>query len=70
MPSPLEQATPRVGSPGMSRPTDFFIVGAAKCGTTGLYRYLAAHPAVFMPENKEPNFFCSDIRTFGAVGTL
>lgn len=54
----------------MSRPTDFFIVGAAKCGTTGLFRYLAAHPAVFMPENKEPNFFCSDIRTFGAVETL
>jgi hypothetical protein len=54
----------------MSRPTDFFIVGAAKCGTTGLFRYLAAHPAVFMPENKEPNFFCSDICTFGAVETL
>jgi Sulfotransferase domain len=69
VPSHLEQATPRVGSPNMSRPTDFFIVGAAKCGTTGLFRSLAAHPAVFMPENKEPNFFCSDIPTLGAVET-
>jgi hypothetical protein len=54
----------------MSRPTDFFIVGAAKCGTTALFRYLSAHPAVFMPEKKEPNFFCSDTRTVGAVETL
>jgi hypothetical protein len=35
----------------------FVIVGAPKCGTTSLYRYLQQHPRVFMPENKEPRFF-------------
>jgi len=41
----------------MSRKPDFFIVGAAKSGTTSLYRYLIQHPAIFMPELKEPHFF-------------
>ncbi len=36
---------------------DFLIVGAAKSGTTSLYRYLKAHPQIFMPDNKEPWFF-------------
>ena len=36
----------------------FVIVGAPKCGTTSLYRYLQQHPGVFMPQNKEPRFFC------------
>lgn len=51
---------------------DFFIVGAPKCGTTSLFNYLRAHPAVFMPENKEPNYFCSDLPTPwpGHVSTL
>lgn len=38
---------------------DFIIVGAPKSGTTSLYRYLQQHPSVFMPENKEPRFFCN-----------
>jgi len=38
----------------------FFIVGYPKCGTTALYAYLKAHPAVFMPELKEPHFFTED----------
>jgi Sulfotransferase domain len=41
---------------------DFFIVGAPKCGTTALYTYLREHPGVFMPELKEPHFFCHDLR--------
>jgi len=41
----------------MSRKPDFFIVGAAKSGTTSLYRYLIQHPAIFMPRLKEPHFF-------------
>lgn len=53
----------------MSPKPDFFIVGAAKCGTTALYRYLAAHPAVFFPECKEPNFFCNDLPAYGHVAT-
>ena len=47
---------------------NFFIVGAAKCGTTSLYHYLRQHPDVFLPYNKEqfwkykePNFFCNEL---------
>lgn len=54
----------------MSPKPDFFIVGAARCGTTALFNYLAAHPAVFLPECKEPNYFCTDLRTYGGVATL
>jgi hypothetical protein len=38
---------------------DFVIAGAPKCGTTSLYRYLQQHPRVYMPELKEPRFFCN-----------
>jgi hypothetical protein len=54
----------------MSLKPDFFIVGAARCGTTALFNYLAAHPAVFLPERKEPTYFCTDLRTYGEVATL
>jgi hypothetical protein len=54
----------------MSPKPDFFIVGAPKCGTTALFDYLAAHPSVFMPENKEPNYFCTDLPRYGHVATL
>jgi hypothetical protein len=43
---------------------NFFIVGAAKAGTTSLWRYLLQHPDVFMPSDimfKEPAYF-SDIK--------
>lgn len=36
---------------------NFFIVGAPKAGTTSLYHYLEAHPQIFMPIVKEPNYF-------------
>jgi len=39
---------------------NFFIVGAAKAGTTTLYTELNAHPEIYMPANKEPMFFSSD----------
>ncbi len=39
---------------------NFFIIGAPKCGTTSLYHYLRQHPDVYLPENKEPKFFCDD----------
>lgn len=35
----------------------FFIAGAAKCGTTTLYRHLADHGAVCMAYPKEPEYF-------------
>jgi len=38
---------------------DFLLVGAAKSGTTSLYKYLNKHPQIFMPIIKEPCFFSS-----------
>jgi hypothetical protein len=35
----------------------FFIIGANKCGTSSLYRYLLGHPSVLPCAEKEPNFF-------------
>jgi hypothetical protein len=40
----------------MTMPT-FLIIGAAKAGTTSLYRYVSQHPDVFMSQLKEPCFF-------------
>ena len=40
----------------MSMP-NFFVVGAAKSGTTSLYQYLNQHPEVYMSPVKEPHFF-------------
>ena len=40
----------------MNKP-NFLIIGVAKSGTTTLYEQLKAHPDVFMPEVKEPNYF-------------
>jgi hypothetical protein len=40
---------------------NFFIVGAAKSGTTSVARYLAEHPQVFMSPIKEPSYFARDI---------
>jgi hypothetical protein len=42
----------------------FFMVGAARAGTTSMYDYLRAHPQIYMPPTsagvagKEPSFFC------------
>lgn len=44
----------------MLRP-NFFIVGAPKCGTTAMYQYLRSHPQIFMPPEKEPHFFATDL---------
>lgn len=35
----------------------FFILGAMKCGTSTLYRYLEQHPDVLLSHPKEPIFF-------------
>jgi hypothetical protein len=37
-----------------TRPPNFFIVGAAKSGTTSVARYLEEHPQVYMSPIKEP----------------
>jgi hypothetical protein len=36
---------------------DFVVIGAPKCGTTSLHRYLAGHPDVYLPLQKELHFF-------------
>jgi hypothetical protein len=41
---------------------DFFIVGHAKCGTTALYEALRHHPQIYMSDDKEPQFFATEIR--------
>ncbi len=58
-------------SPFINKP-NFFILGAAKSGTTSLHRYLNQHPDIFMSRIKEPTFFCegfqvvkNPIRYFG-----
>jgi hypothetical protein len=46
------------------RHPNFIIAGAPKAGTTSLYRYLAQHPQIFLPNAKEPMFFCGYERNF------
>ncbi len=36
---------------------NFLIVGAARSGTTSIFKYIKDHPDVFMTEPKEPTFF-------------
>ena len=38
----------------------FLVIGASRSGTTALHNYLRQHPDVFMPPEKEPNFFLAD----------
>ncbi len=39
---------------------DFYIIGAAKCGTTTLAEYLARHPGVCFSRSKEPEVLRND----------
>ena len=46
--------------PGASRLymlPDVIIIGAMKCGTTSLFRYLSEHPDFFPPKSKEIHYF-------------
>lgn len=38
---------------------NFVLIGAAKAGTTSLHRWLAQHPDVFVPRQKELHFFAA-----------
>jgi hypothetical protein len=38
---------------------NFFVIGAAKCGTTSLARYLAQHPEIHLSPVDEPRFFAA-----------
>src|SRR5215510_8735906 len=51
--------SPRGGS-SVTKPghfPDFFLIGAPRCGTTALSRYLADHPQVCFSRPKEPHYF-------------
>jgi hypothetical protein len=58
VPTAQMRATPTA----KTREPNFFVVGAAKAGTTSLVEYLRRHPDVFMPggemSQKEPSHFC------------
>lgn len=46
--------------PKSKRKVNFFLVGAAKCGTTSMWHYLYQHPDIYLPENKqEMHFFAT-----------
>ena len=47
---------------GPSELPDFLILGAAKGGTSSLFRYLGEHPGIHIPEIKEPWFFSMNFR--------
>ncbi len=47
----------------MTLPT-FFIIGAAKAGTTSLHSYLSEHPEIQMSAVKETNFFAGPANGF------
>jgi hypothetical protein len=44
----------------MKKP-NFFVVGAAKSGTSAMCDYLSRHPDIFIPDEKEINYFGSDM---------
>ncbi len=54
-----ERAQPAGASQG--RVPDFFIVGHHKSGTTAMYEMLRRHPDIYMPEQKSPRFFATDL---------
>lgn len=45
---------------GLMNKPNFFIVGAAKSGTTSLANYLGQHPSVYLSPVKEPFYFVND----------
>jgi len=57
MPSGSTLRQPRAGAGTPGRPLDFVVIGAQKAGTTTLYRYLSAHPSLYLPAEKEADFF-------------
>jgi hypothetical protein len=47
---------------------NFLIIGAAKAGTTSLYKYLEQHPDIYMSSFKEPGFFAFEGRQLNFIG--
>jgi hypothetical protein len=55
----MTAATPKSGRDSGALPT-FFVIGAARAGTTSLHYYLSLHPQIQMSAMKEPHFFAGD----------
>ena len=49
----------------MGRLPNWFILGAARCGTTTLWHALNRHPQIFLSPVKEPSFFCEPYQLVG-----
>jgi hypothetical protein len=47
---------------------NLIVIGAGKCGTTSLHRYLDLHPEVSMTHPKELNFFVADLNWRRGIG--
>lgn len=41
----------------MNKKVNLFLIGAPKCGTTSLAKYLSLHEKIFLPKIKEPHYF-------------
>jgi hypothetical protein len=41
---------------------DFLVIGAQKSGTTSLFKYIQQHPELYLPPQKEVNFFANEER--------
>ncbi|MEP1201239.1 sulfotransferase family protein [Tateyamaria sp.] len=39
---------------------NLFVIGAPKCGTSALYKWLNAHHEIFVPRSKEPHHFSTE----------
>jgi hypothetical protein len=40
---------------------NLIVIGAERCGTTSLHKYLGAHPEIFMAKDKELDFFVTEL---------
>jgi len=46
----------------MNKFPNFFIIGAPKCGTTSLSKWLSEHPNIYISKFKEPHFYNTDLK--------
>ncbi len=53
----------------MKKP-NLFIIGAPKCGTTALAKYLSFHTDVFMSSPKEPRYFADDYKSIRNINSF
>ncbi len=62
VPLSQEQFRSRIPAPtGNREMPNFLVIGAAKCGTTSLNRYLDLHPQISMAKLKEPKYFVRQV---------